>query len=128
MSKNLSKIFQKISQNICSKNTSKNLSKNMSKNLSKFMNLLKNFSDYPFLSHRLPQKGNLPQVKKHCFKELRFKNLIIGYWQCLYYWQDIRLSEKNLCVKAPTISTWIGCMQKERKDVKVRFGYTVAET
>ena len=38
-------------------------------------------------------------------KELRFKNLIIGYWQCLYYWQDIRLSEKNLCVKAPTIST-----------------------
>ena len=30
------------------------------------MNLLKNFSDYPFLIHRLPQKGNLPQVKKHC--------------------------------------------------------------
>ena len=31
------------------------------------MNLLKFFSDYPFLIHRLPQKGNLPQVKKHCY-------------------------------------------------------------
>ena len=30
------------------------------------MNLLKNFSDYPFLIHILPQMGNLPQVKKHC--------------------------------------------------------------
>ena len=40
----------------------------MSKNLFKFMNLLKNFSDYPFLINRLPQKGNLPQVKKHCTK------------------------------------------------------------
>ena len=38
----------------------------MSKNLSKFMNWLKNFSDYTFLIHKLPQKGNLPQVKKHC--------------------------------------------------------------
>ena len=34
------------------------------------MNWLKFFSDYTFLIHKLPQKGNLPQVKKHCFRVL----------------------------------------------------------
>ena len=88
-SKNPSKkSVQKNCQKICPKNLSKNLSKSPSKksdkkwleykkltkiclwknvkNLSKFMNLLKIISDYPFLIHKLPQKSNLPQVKKHC--------------------------------------------------------------
>ena len=29
-----------------------------------YKNLLKFFSDYPFLFHKLPQKGNLPQILK----------------------------------------------------------------
>ena len=36
------------------------------------MNWLKIFSDYTFLIHKLPKKGNLPQVKKHCLKPLFF--------------------------------------------------------
>ena len=32
------------------------------------MNWLKFFADYTFLIHKLPQKGNLPQVKKHWTK------------------------------------------------------------
>ena len=43
--------------------------KNPSKNLSKFMISLKKFSDYPFLIHKLPKTGDLPQVKKHCIRE-----------------------------------------------------------
>ena len=73
--KNLLKICQKICQKIFEKNLSKDLSKNWQKNLSKNTYIKKSvqiyefsifFSDYPFLIHRLPQNGNLPQVKKHC--------------------------------------------------------------
>ena len=67
--KSVKKSFKKIWQKICQKIFQKicqNPSKNLLKNMSKFMNLLKFFSDYHFLNHRLPQKGNLPQVKKHC--------------------------------------------------------------
>ena len=53
------KSFKKYVKKFFKKNLSKNLPKNLSKSVKKsFKNLLK--------FHRLPQKGNLPQVKKHC--------------------------------------------------------------
>ena len=78
----------------------------MSKNLSKFMNLLKKFSDYPFLIHKLPQKGNLPQVKKHwyklCFSELPGASKLARIWFFVFSWFH-RLPPKIIF---PTPSEW----------------------
>ena len=67
----------------------------MSKNLSKFMNLLKFFSDYPFLILRLHQKGNLPQVKNHCaiFILLLIANIFRRWLE--YKMTFVRESSKN---------------------------------
>ena len=62
MSKILSKKYDKRSV----KKSVKNISKKLSKDLSKFLNLLRKFLRLPFSIHRLLQKGNLPQIKKHC--------------------------------------------------------------
>ena len=45
-------LFKKLSKNLPKNPSKKSFKKNMSKNLFKFMNLLKNFSDYPFTDYQ----------------------------------------------------------------------------